>query len=424
MSRAIELLTVGDELLLGTTVDRNSAWLGLRLGELGIRVVRRTSVGDDDGAIQDAASQALARTGLVICTGGLGPTEDDRTVRAIAALFGRELVVDEEVLESIRERFRVRGIEMPASNVRQAEVPVGARVLPNPRGTAPGLILEDDAGRAIILLPGVPAEMRAIFDASVVDYLRARWPGEGTPILYRVLRTTSIPESTLADRLGPLSAELAPLTVAYLPSVRGVDIRLTVWGDLDRTAAERAFDAAEARIRGLVGDYVYGRDAEDLADVVADRLLERGATLAVAESCTGGLIAKRLTDRAGASGFFQAGLVTYANSAKRDLLGVAAETLGQHGAVSEATALEMAAGALRAGRADYAIAVTGIAGPGGATPGKPVGTVWIAVGQADRSVARRFVFSGDREEVRERAAQMALWLLLRWLEAPDSLLDG
>lgn len=424
MTRAVELLTVGDELLLGTTVDRNSAWLGLRLGELGVRVVRRTSVGDDDAEIRDAASEALERTGLVICTGGLGPTEDDRTRPAIATLFGRELAVDPEVLESIRERFRVRGIEMPESNRRQAEVPVGARVLPNARGTAPGLILEDDAGRSIILLPGVPTEMRALFDSHVLDYLRARWPDEGVPILHRVLRTTSIPESALAERIEEISEALAPVTVAYLPSVRGVDVRLTTWGSLGRAAAERAFDAAEARIRELVGDHVYGRDAEDLADVVADRLLARGATLAIAESCTGGLIAKRLTDRAGASGFFLAGVVTYADAAKRDLLGVEAETLAKHGAVSEAVALEMAAGALRAGRTEYAIGVTGIAGPGGATPGKPVGTVWIAIAQADRACARRFIFSGDRVEVRERAAQMALWLLLRWLDAPGSLEDA
>ncbi|HEX6940732.1 MAG TPA: competence/damage-inducible protein A [Longimicrobiales bacterium] len=412
---AVELLTIGDELLLGDRVDTNSAWLARRLGAEGIRVARRATVGDDEAAIADAVRDALGRTGGVLCTGGLGPTADDLTRPAVARVFGRTLRVDEDVLAAIRARFARLGREMPESNRVQAEVPAGATVLPNAWGTAPGLALEDDAGRFAILLPGVPHEMKRLVDAHVLPYLRRRWPAAGRPIVSRILRTTGIAESAVAERVADLAATFRPLTVAYLPGFAGVDLRLTSWGALDADAATRRLDEAEAALRERLHGFVYGTDDDDLAAVVGAELKRRGLTLAVAESCTGGLIAKRMTDAPGASAYVLAGIVTYSNDSKRALLGVRPETLATHGAVSEETVREMAEGALRVVGADYAIAVSGVAGPGGGSPEKPVGTVWVCVAGAGRTEPRLLRLPGDREEVRERAAQAAIALLWRHL---------
>ena len=417
---AVEIVTIGDELLLGETVDHNSAWLGRVLASAGIRVRRRATVGDDAAGIRDAVGQALERTGVVLCTGGLGPTRDDLTKPVVAELFGRDLVLDEALLEQLDRRFSERGIRMAAINRTQAEVPRGATVFPNSRGTAPGLALEDAEGRLAILLPGVPHEMRALVLEHVLPFLQARWPARGRPIVHRRLRTTGIPESTLAERIDDLVAGFAPLAVAFLPAATGVDIRLTSWGALDEAEAVRAIDAAEALLRERIGRYIYGRDDEDLVDAVAREMTARGLTLALAESCTGGLVAKRLTDRPGASDYLFGGVVAYANRAKEVFLGVRPETLAAHGAVSEETAREMVEGALRTTGADAALAITGIAGPGGGTEAKPVGTVWIAAALGDRRDVRRFRFGGDREEIRERSAQAALAMLYTMLRGGDA----
>lgn len=412
---ALELVTIGDELILGEILDTNTAWLGRRLASEGFRVARHTTVGDDVGAIRDAVEGALARTGTVLCTGGLGPTADDLTRPAVAGLFGRELRVDEAVLAAIRERFERLGRPMPERNTTQAEIPRGARVLPNRHGTAPGLVLED-GDRMAILLPGVPSELRAMTEEVVLPILRDRWRVRLRPIVHRTLRTTGVAESLLAEQLEGVEEEIAPLTLAYLPSTAGVDLRLTSWGVLDPADAERALDAAESLVVARTGDAVYARDDEDLAAVVGRALGDSNLTLALAESCTGGLIAKRLTDVPGSSRYLQAGVVAYANRAKEALLGVRRETIAAHGAVSRETAREMALGAVRAGKADVGVAVTGIAGPVGGTPDKPVGTVWIAVASRDGRVEERlFRFSGDRQGIRERAAQAALAMLLRFV---------
>ena len=242
---ALEIVTIGDELLLGETVDHNSAWLGRRLAAEGIRVARRATVGDDEDAIAAAVREALDRTGTVLCTGGLGPTPDDLTRPAVARLFGRRLLLDPALLEALRARFRARGLEMPEINRTQAEVPEGATIFPNPYGTAPGLALQDERGRLAILLPGVPRELHAIVAQHVIPFLRARWPMRSRPIRHRVLRTTGIPESALAERIAPLLPQLAPLRVAFLPDPTGVDLRITSWGELDAEAADRALDTAE-----------------------------------------------------------------------------------------------------------------------------------------------------------------------------------
>jgi len=408
----VELVTIGTELLLGFTVDTNAAELAQGLAATGVHVVRRATVRDDGDAIRTAVDEALARTGAVITTGGLGPTRDDITKTAIAELLGRRLVLDEQLLAALEDRFRRVGRwPMPAVNRSQAEVPEGALALPNRWGTAPGLWLEDGP-RLVVMLPGVPREMRGLLAESVLPRL-ARRTGGTDAIRSVVVRTTGIPESALAERLAHLEDTLPPLTLAYLPAVTGVDLRLTAWqggADRDVLLAQTATRLAEA-----CGPHCYGRDGDDLAAVVLALLRAHARTLAVAESCTGGLVGARLTAIPGASDVFVGGVVAYDNRIKRGLLGVPEPVLEAHGAVSEEAACAMVSGAQRAFDAWAAIAVTGIAGPSGGTPEKPVGTVWLAAAAGERVTTRRRVFPGDREEIRQRSAQAALDLLRREL---------
>src|SRR5437870_3981715 len=410
----LEVVTIGTELLLGQILDTNAAELGRGLAAAGVEVVRRSSVADRPEAIRAAVADALERTGFVITTGGLGPTRDDMTKREVAALFGKALQQDAAVLRSLEERFKRLGRPMPAVNRTQAEVPEGATVLPNPRGTAPGLWVEDARGRVVVLLPGVPREMRGLLVEEVLPRLVARHAGEPPVVLSRTVRTTGIAGSALAERVGPIEPEIAPLTLAYLPSVEGVDRRVTGWGLGARDAAARLAAVVE-RLRAAAGEHGYGEDGRDLAAVVLDALRAGRHRLGVAESCTGGMVAERVTNIAGASATFIGGVVAYADVVKTAALKVPIETLEAHGAVSEETVRAMAEGAQRLFSADCTIAVTGIAGPGGGTPEKPVGTVWLAarVHTATRAVKR--VFPGDRDEIRRRAAQAGLDLLRRLL---------
>ena len=410
----LEILTIGTELLLGHTVDTNAAELGRALAAAGAEITRRTTVADRPEAIRAGLAEALDRAGFVITTGGLGPTRDDMTKTVVADLFGKRLVLDERLLAGLEARFQQLGRPMPALNRTQAEVPEGATVLPNPRGTAPGLWVEDALGRVVVLLPGVPREMRGLLVEEVLPRLVARHAGEPRVVLSRTVRTTGIAESALAERVGPIEPEIAPLTLAYLPSVEGVDLRVTAWGLGARDAAARLAAVVE-RLRAAAGEHGYGEDGTDLAGVVLDALRAGRHRLGVAESCTGGMVAERVTNIAGASATFIGGVVAYADVVKTAALKVPIETLEAHGAVSEETVRAMAEGAQRLFSADCTIAVTGIAGPGGGTPDKPVGTVWLAarVHTATRVVKR--VFPGDRNEVRHRAAQAALDLLRRLL---------
>lgn len=419
---ALELLTIGNELLLGETIDTNAAWLGQRLAEEGIRVARRATVADEAPEIRAAMAQALERTGVLLCTGGLGPTRDDVTRAVAAQLFGRTIRVDPELLARLEARFAAMGRPMAESNRSQAEVPDDARVLPNRRGSAPGIVLEREDGALLVLLPGVPVEMRAMLEESVIPLLRERWPERGRPIRHHVLRTTGIPESELADRLDDVLPELAPLGVAFLPSWQGVDLRLTSWAALSEDELETAFRSAEQRVRERAGRYVYGTGTRELADAVADALRSRALTLALAESCTGGLLAERLTSRPGASDYLLGGVVAYANAAKVTTLGVDENTLERDGAVSEYVALEMARGARSRFGADAAVSITGIAGPGGGSAEKPVGTVWVGVALGTRERTWLLRLNGEREEIRERSAQAALAGLWRLLVPPDD--DG
>jgi nicotinamide-nucleotide amidase len=407
----IEIVTIGTELLLGHTTDTNGGWLGARLAAEGFVVARRTAVADDETAMTAAITEALQRTGIVICTGGLGPTTDDFTKPVVASIYGRDIVLDEDWLQVVKQRFEQRGITMPAINRNQAEVPAGARLFHNTRGSAPGILIEDDTIGTTILLPGVPFEMRGLMEEHVVSYLRERFQ-PGAPIIERWIRTAGIAESAIAERVADVVESVKPLAVSFLPSAFGEDIRITSWGDYDREEADRRLADAQRRISETLVPYVYAQDKHDLAAIAGNALKERGLALALAESCTGGLLAQRITSIPGSSEFFLGSIVTYANSAKVKHLNVRDETLQEFGAVSEQCAREMARGALRAFNADVALSITGIAGPGGGSEQKPVGTVWIGIATLDDVDAKLYRFGGDRDEIRTRSSQAALaWLM-------------
>ncbi|HJQ21081.1 MAG TPA: competence/damage-inducible protein A [Gemmatimonadaceae bacterium] len=413
---AVELLTIGDELLLGFTNDTNGAYLARRLAELGVALARRTSVGDTVDAIVAAIREALDRTGAVITTGGLGPTEDDMTRDAVAVAFGRALELDEAHMNWMRERWRKRfGRDMPESNRRQALLPMGARKLENRHGSAPGAFIEDDRGRWLVMLPGVPREMRGMTEDTVIPLLRDRFAGAaGNSIRSRTLRTTGIGESAIADRV-EADATLRSLkgegSLAYLPGVDGTDLRITRSGPDVDAALERAARALYA----VIGEFVYGENTEDLAAVVLDLCRRKRVRVAVAESCTGGLLGARLTAIPGSSDVFVGGVIAYANDAKRDALGVTEADLRSHGAVSEEVVRAMAEGARNRFGADLALSITGIAGPDGGTAEKPVGLVWICAAYRDRFEPRKLQLWGDREEIRYRSAQAAMDLARRML---------
>ncbi len=411
----IELVTIGTEILLGFTVDTNGAEIARQLGDVGIRVVHRASVADERDAIRAGVGDALARTGAVIVTGGLGPTRDDITKQTVADLYGVPLDFDEGLWQALVERYRRAGRVPVESNRSQAEVPRGAAILPNRWGSASGLWLEDPERGLTILLPGVPFEMRNLMRHEVVPRLAPR--AAGRVIRSRTLRTTGVAEAALAEQLGEIERDIAPLSLAYLPDVAGVDLRLTAW-NLPAADADALLERGAARIRSHAGTAVYGEGSDDLAAVVLDAARRRGRRIVVAESCTGGLVGGRLTDTPGSSDVMEAGVVCYSYESKTRLLGVPADQVVAHGAVSESVARAMAEGALGRLGGDLALAVTGIAGPGGGTPEKPVGTVWFATAMGGDLRATRVVFFGTRAEVRARAAQTALRLLLERLREP------
>ncbi len=412
---ALEIVTIGDELLLGLTIDTNGAWLARELGSFGVTVARRASVADTAEEIVDALQSALDRTGAVITTGGLGPTADDLTKPAIAGLFGRPLYFDEKQWEHIRQLWRSRrGTEPPEINKQQVMLPEGCTVLTNRHGTAPGILLEDERGRWVAMLPGVPREMRGIFREELAPIVQSRLGGNAPPIRTLTIRTTGIAESALPERLGDAVRGFPGLSLAYLPGQEGVDLRLTS-RHFTPDEADRALRAGADTITSRVGTPVYAEGDTDMAEVVLAALRARGKRLAVAESCTGGLLGARLTAIPGSSDVFLGGIISYANEVKVGLLGVTPESLAQLGAVSEEVARAMAAGARRQTGAEAGIGITGIAGPGGATPTKPVGTVCIAVDIEGEVVAITSMMIGDRAEIRFRAAQAAMDMLRRRL---------
>ncbi len=419
-SLQVELITIGDELLLGFTIDTNAAHIARTLAASGVEVVRRTTVGDEAGKIAQSVREALDRTGAVITTGGLGPTSDDLTKPAIAKIFGREMKLDEAFATKLEERWRARfpNSRFPATNRTQAEIPEGALILTNRHGTAPGIWLEDEMGRWVAMMPGVPREMRGMLAEELLPAIKARAKGEESVVLSGTLRTTGIAESAIAELLGQNflggpGTELGSLPLAYLPGVAGVDLRVTAKG-LPRARAEQLVSEAIVKLKSRVSAYAYGEDDADLAAVVLEKCRASGYKLAVAESCTGGMLGERLTSVPGSSDVFLGGVIAYHNDVKRNVLGVRAEDIEHYGAVSEQVALQMASGVREKLRADVGVSVTGIAGPGGGTAEKPVGLVWVAV-HASEVKARRFHVGGDRAEIRQRAAQAALEMVRRAL---------
>jgi nicotinamide-nucleotide amidase len=416
----IELIAVGDELLLGFVIDTNTAHIARVLAAEGITIVRRSTVPDEKEEIVSAVREALDRTGAVITTGGLGPTSDDLTIPSVASLFGRELRLDEAVLAGIEDRFRSLGYKhgMPAANRQQAMLPVGAHVLQNHHGSAPGVWLEDERGRWVATLPGVPREMRGMLADTLLPLVRDRMLQSGTPatvVRSRTLRTTGIGESALAELLGELGKGFPGMPLAYNPKWQGTDLRLTVTGEAAAEADARLDDAIR-QLLAVCGPYVYGEDQTDLAEGVLDSLRARGWRLATAESCTGGLLGARVTAIPGSSDVYVGGVVAYDNAVKTRELGVPDEMIDRHGAVSDAVARSMAEGICSRFGAEVGIGITGVAGPGGGTAEKPVGLVCIAASIAGtlRTLGRTFV--GDREEIRLRATQAAFDMVRRELQ--------
>lgn len=403
----IELVTVGTELLLGFTVDTNSAWMGKALAAVGVQVNRRTAVADTPAAIADAVSAALARTGFVITTGGLGPTRDDMTKNVVAELLDMPLRFDDAIWAMLTERWSRLGRKLVESNRTQAMVPQGATVLTNHWGSAPGLWLDSSRG-TVVMLPGVPSEMVKLMEHEVLPRLAGR--GHDTVVRSTTVRTSGIGESALAEGIGALEDELAPLSLAYLPGVAGVDLRVTAWGVPPDQADAQLADAS-ARLHANVGPNAWGDGDDDLAGLLLARLRAQGRTLAVAESCTGGLLGARLTEIAGSSDVFLGGVMTYSNASKEQLLAVPADLLVAHGAVSGEVAGAMVAGVASRLGASTAISITGIAGPGGGSPEKPVGTVWVATSVDGQVEVQRSLFAGDRGEIRARAVQTAIFAL-------------
>ncbi len=404
-----DILTIGDELLIGQVVNTNQAFIAEHLSALGIAIGTMVTVGDDAGAILGAFAASWERRDLVIVTGGLGPTHDDITKKVACSFFGTDLVPDEGVRAHIAELMSARAMRWSASAEEQTLVPRSARVLPNPKGTAPGLLFERGE-RAFILLPGVPYEMEAIMLGSVIPFLRPRVRGE--IVVHRTLRTTGIAESLLAEKLGSVDDLLQGASLAFLPSPTGVRLRISATA-ADGASAAAAVRGVEARIRERAGQYIYGVEDEELEEVLGRLLAERGLTIAVAESCTGGLIADRLTNVPGSSAYLERAFVAYSNAAKSAVLGVPEALIGRHGAVSREVAEAMADGVRKSAGTDIGLSTTGIAGPSGATPEKPVGLVWIGYSDNRETLALRFNFVADRLRVKQRAAQAALELVRR-----------
>jgi nicotinamide-nucleotide amidase len=414
ISRAA-IIAVGSEMLTPSKIDTNSLFITEQLNLLGIQVAFKTIVGDDRGDLETAVRDALTRVDLLICCGGLGPTDDDLTRPVVADVLQRPLVEDDMITARIRARFQGRGLEMPEINRRQAMVPTGGVVVPNVNGTAPGLWIEH-GDQLILLLPGPPRELKPMMTALAEGTLRER--AGGMSLVRRVIRITGRSESHTDEAVQPLYAEWSraaiPISATILASLGQIELHLTACCAA-RADAEAALDRAVQQVKGVMGLHVYSTDGRALEEVLGEMLIARALTIAVAESCTGGLIASRLTDVPGSSRYVELGVVTYSNASKIDLLGVPSDMIAAHGAVSEQVAITMAEGIRTRSGVDIGVGVTGIAGPDGGTPDKPVGTVCIAAASAAGTRVRTFRFVGGREMVKFQASQAALDMVRRML---------
>lgn len=413
--RRAAILAVGSELLTPSRVDTNSLFITEQLNLLGIEVVFKSVVGDDREELAGAVRGALDRVDLLVCSGGLGPTDDDVTREVVAAVLARPLAEDATITSRIRARFEGRGLEMPEINRRQAMVPSGATVLENTKGTAPGLWLEQ-GDRVVLLLPGPPRELKAMLSAVAEGPLKAR--ASGISLVRRTVRITGRTESHTEEAVKPLYEQWArapvPVAATILASLGQIELHLSARAP-SREEAEAAAHAASRQVAEVLGLDAFSCDGLALEEVVGALLVERSLRIAVAESCTGGLLASRLTDVSGSSRYVDSGVVAYANQAKTALLGVPEALIKEHGAVSEAVAVAMAEGIRARARTDIGVGVTGVAGPGGGTPEKPVGTVAVAAAVPHATRSRLFRFVGDRELIKFQASQAALDLVRRML---------
>lgn len=409
-----EIVTIGDELCRGEVIDTNSSWLAEALWDLDITVAWTTSCRDVESDIREAIKLAANRTDLVLVSGGLGPTVDDMTVDVVAGLLGTKTVVDEPSRRRMEERYKAAQFRITPNNIKQLDVPSGASVMANPVGAAPGFEVALD-GVPVICMPGVPREMKAIFDTAVRDRVLAlrESRGEGIErIARRIYRTFGAGESHIASRLENLGADLHGFSLHFQAKFPEVLVKVVVRGQ-DQAAVDDRLATLDIDVRAHLGSELYGLDDDSLAAALGRELSRAGVTLATAESCTGGLVGALITEVPGSSAYYHGGAVTYSNDEKMRQLGVREQTLIAHGAVSEACVIEMAEGARRVIGTDYGVAISGVAGPGGGTPEKPVGTVWLAMSGPDGTTTRLLQWPGTRSRIRERAAYWALTMVLR-----------
>ncbi len=403
-----EIITIGDEILIGQIVDTNSAWMGQQLNAVGIDVARISSISDSENAIASALDNIYPETKLVLLTGGLGPTKDDLTKNVLASYFKMELTYRPEIFDHILQLFATMGRVPSANNKQQAMLPNGCRVLHNALGTAPGMLFMHN-GIYIVSMPGVPYEMKHIMQTHVLPIVSKELLRQH--ILHRTLLTVGVPESELSERLENFESEMpVGIKLAYLPRPGMVRLRLTAKGS-DENAVIALVASQEAKLKAVLGSVVYGTDEERIEKIVGDLLVARGETIATAESCTGGYIAHLITSIPGSSGYFLGSVVAYANAVKTSFLGVDEAALQTHGAVSERVVCQMAEGARSKLKSTWALATSGIAGPDGGTESKPVGTVWIALAGPNGTQAHKFMFGKDRERNIKKSAFAAIDLL-------------
>lgn len=411
-----EIIAIGSELLTPDKTDTNSLWLTGRLNEIGIEVKLKTVVGDDEARLEETIRDALKRSDVVIMTGGLGPTEDDITRKVSARAIGRELIFRAEMVDDLRERFRRWGREMPEINKRQAYVIEGAEVLPNPNGSAAGMLLNIEE-RFLVILPGPPRENQPMFDDFVLPKLKAK-AGE-IAVRRRILRVAGMGESAVDEKIAPIYKQYSNPQTTILFNRSEIEIHLTAQGKNEREA-EDLIDEVAAKIVETLGVAVFAENGEKMEEIIGKILSEKGKTLSLAESCTGGLIAQRLTEISGSSKYFIEGVVTYANEAKIRTLNVPPDLIEKNGAVSAEVAEAMARGMRERAQTDYAVSVTGIAGPTGGTEEKPVGLVFIGYADASEVKSFKIILPGDRELIRWRASQAALEYLRRKIVKDES----
>jgi nicotinamide-nucleotide amidase len=409
-----EIIAVGSELLTPDNIDTNSLFLTHGLNEAGFEVRFKSIVGDDVSDISKALKFALQRSDVIIFSGGLGPTEDDLTRNAVAETLHRPMNLDAGILETMRQRFAARGFRMSKNNERQAEVILGAEILDNPHGTAPGMWIEEK-GRHIILLPGPPRELKTIFEERVQPRLDKL--GGNMKLAYRSFHVTGLTESELDARLAPIYTSYPLIRTTILAGPRHIAVRLYRWTQTDQAASD--LEELAQKILGELGDAVFATGGEFMEEVIGRQLRESNLTLSVAESCTSGMLGMHITRAPGSSDYFLGGVLCYSNQAKMDLCGVPAELLERYGAVSAQTAEALARGVRLALHSSIGLSITGIAGPGGGTAEKPVGLVYIGISDEKRTESRSRVMPGDRETIRERSTYLALSWLRRFLLTND-----